>query len=57
MHNKINKYNNKGKGQSVENQNVESPKTTSKVQKEHQKSKNNIESPKTKQNIKKGSER
>jgi hypothetical protein len=57
VHNKINKYNNKGKGQSVENQNVESPKTTSKVQKEHQKSKNNIESPKTKQNIKKGSER
>jgi hypothetical protein len=33
-----------GKGQNVKNQNVESPKRTSKVQKEHRKSKKNIES-------------
>jgi hypothetical protein len=35
-----------GKGQNVKNQNVESPKRTSKDQKEHPKSKKNIQSPK-----------
>jgi hypothetical protein len=35
-----------GKGQNVKNQNVKSPKRTSKDQKEHPKSKKNIQSPK-----------
>jgi hypothetical protein len=34
----VNQYAQEGNGQDVKNQNIESPKRTSKVQKEHQKS-------------------